>query len=148
MTSTNGPERPRPSIFDRLTEPIADRAREKLNQAEDKVREAIQGEIDNVGASIRRRAIQVRPSAILFGAAGLLTFFGLALFVVAAVLGLAHALPVWASALIIGAALILIGGGLAAWGRRRLPHDPIGISAVRVTPPVHPAGEQVHPWAD
>ena len=148
MTSTNGPERPRPSIFDRFAEPIADRAREKLTQAEDRVRTAIQGEIDNVGASIRLRAIQVRPSAIAFGAAALLTFFGLALFVMAAVLGLAHVVPMWASALIIGAALVIVGGGLAAWGRHRLPKGAIGIAAVPVVPPVHPAGEQVHPWAD
>jgi VIT1/CCC1 family predicted Fe2+/Mn2+ transporter len=148
VTSSNGPERPRPSIFDRLAEPIADRAREKLSQAEDRVREAIQGEIDNVGASIRRRAIQVRPSAIAFGAAALLTFFGLALFVTAAVLGLGHAVPLWASALIIGAALVLLGAGLAAWGRRHLPQGVVGIAAVPVAPPVHPAGEQVHPWAD
>ena len=148
MTSTDGPERPRPSIFDRLAEPLADRAREKLNQAEDRVREAIQSEIDNVGASVRRRAVQVRPSAIAFGAAALLTFFGLALFVTAAVLGLAHAVPVWASALIIGGALVLVGAGLAAWGRHRLPKGAVGIAAVPVVPPVHPAGEQVHPWAD
>lgn len=148
MSSTDGPQRPRPSIFDRLTEPIADKAREKLEQAEDRVRAAIQGEIDAVGASVRRRAVQVRPSAIAFGAAALLTFFGLALFVAAAVLGLAHVFQPWLAALVVGAALVLIGGGLAAWGRRRLPQGTVGLSVVRVPEPIHPAGEQVHPWSD
>lgn len=140
MTSPDGPE-PR-SFFDRLTEPLADRAREKLNQAEDKVRGAIQAEIDAVGASVRARAIQVRPSAIAFGTAALVTFFGLALLVTAAVLGLVEAdLQPWFAALLVGVALILIGGGVAAWGKSRLPKP-----APQAAEPVHPAGDQVHPW--
>lgn len=147
MSSQNESPRPRPSIFDRLTDPIADRAREKLVQAEDRVRATIQGEIDAVGASIRRRAIQVRPSAIGFGIAALLTFFGLALFVASAVLGLSHVMEPWLAALLVGVALVLIGGGFAAWARSRLPEGP-AITIVRASEPVHPAGDQVHPWAE
>ena len=72
MTSTPGADRPR-SFFDRLTEPFTDRAREKFEQAEDHVREAIQHEIDAVARSVRSRAIEVRPSAIGFGVAALLS---------------------------------------------------------------------------
>ena len=146
MASPSGSDRPR-SFFDRFTEPFAERAREKFEQVEDHVREAIQTEIDAVARSVRARAIEVRPSAIGFGAAALLTFFGLALLVTSAVLGLAHAVEPWLSALIIGVALLLVGAGVAAWAKRHLPPGP-SVSVVRIHEPVHPAEEQVHPWAD
>lgn len=144
MTSEPAPERRR--FLDRLTDPIAERAREKLGQAEDRVRASIQAEIDAVSASVRARAVEVRPSAIAFGIAALLTFFGAALFVTAAVLGLAHAVEPWLAALLVGVALVLVASGFAAWGRRHLPRTPRAV--VRVPEPTHPAGEQVHPWAD
>ncbi|WP_019135167.1 phage holin family protein [Cellulomonas massiliensis] len=142
-----GQEQPRRRFLDRLTEPIADRAREKIDHAEDRVRATIQSEIDAVSASVRTRAIQIRPSAILFGSSALLAFFGLALFVVAGVVGLAHAVPLWLSALLVGAGLVLVAAALAAWGKRRLPEGP-SFSVVRARQPEHPAEELVHPWAD
>jgi hypothetical protein len=146
MASTPGADRPR-SFFDRFTEPLADRAREKFAEVEDHVREAVQSEIDAVARSVRARAIEVRPSALGFAAAALLTFFGLALLITAAVLGLAHAVEPWLAALIIGVALLLVGGGVAAWAKRRLPPAP-SVSVVRIHEPVHPAEEHVHPWED
>jgi len=145
VTSTSGPDRR--TFFDRLTEPIAERAREKLGQAEDRVRASIQAEIDAVGASVRTRAVQIRPSAIAFGVAALLTFFGLALFVTAAVVGLAHVVEVWLAALLVGIALVLVAAGAAAWGRSRLPRTPV-VTVRRIPEPTHPADEHVHPWAD
>ena len=149
MTSTSGPdtppERPRARFFDRFTEPIADMAREKFVQAEDKVRSAIQTEIDAVTASVRARAIQVRPSAIAFAAAAVVTVLGLGMIVLAAHLGLSAAIAPWLSALLIGLALVGIAAGLAAWGRHHLPATP-RIEPARTS--THPAEEQVHPWAD
>ena len=55
MASTSGSDRPR-SFFDRFTEPLAERAREKFEQVEDHVREAVQSEIDAVSRSVRARA--------------------------------------------------------------------------------------------
>ena len=149
MTSTPDDDRPERTrrFFDRLTEPFADKAREKIEQVEDHVREAVQAEINAVAISVRARAVQVRPSAIAFGVAALVTFFGLALFVTAGVLGLSHALEPWLAALIIGVALVLVGAGAAAWGRRHLPSGP-AVTVVRVQEPTHPAEEQVHPWED
>ncbi|WP_029289906.1 phage holin family protein [Cellulomonas sp. HZM] len=132
------------SFFDRLTDPIAERAREKISQAEDRVRASIQAEVNAVQASVRARVVEVRPSAIGFGAALLLTFFGLALLVTSVVLALTQAgMHPWLAALLVGVALILVAGGLAAWARHRLPRP-----AARTAPVVHPAGDQVHPWAD
>ncbi len=146
MTSTPGTEKSK-SFFDRFTEPFTDKAREKFEQVEDHVREAVQSEINAVQTSVRARAVEVRPSAIAFGIAALVTFFGLALFVTAAVLGLSHAVEPWLAALIIGVALVLVGAGAAAWGRHHLPQGQ-AISVVRVHEPTHPAEEQVHPWED
>jgi hypothetical protein len=140
VPTNDGPEPRR--FFDRFTEPLAERARETLNHAEDKVRSAIQAEIDAVQASVRARAVQVRPSAIAFGTAALLTFFGLALLVTAAVLGLVEGgIEPWLATILIGVALLLIAAGAAAWGKRHLPKPVVGFAE-----PPHPAGDQVHPW--
>ena len=61
-------------------------------------------------------------------------------------LGLSHAVEPWLAALIIGVALLLIGAGVAAWAKRRRLRRPT-VSVVRIHEPVHPAEEQVHPWA-
>lgn len=151
MSSTSGADSPRPQrFFDRFTEPLADRAREKIAEVEDKVRTAIQGEIDAVMRSLKARAVEIRPSAIAFGSAAVLTFFGIGLLLTSAVLGLSHVVEPWLAALLVGVAVILIGGGLAAYGRRRLPPPvmprvgpPSGGPVAGQEPP-----DEVHPWAD
>jgi uncharacterized membrane protein YqjE len=49
----------------------------------------------------------------MFSAAGLLAFLGICCLITTAILGLAHALPDWLSALIV-AVVLLAGGGIAA----------------------------------
>jgi hypothetical protein len=151
VSSTSGAGDPRPSrFFDRFTEPLADRAREKIAEVEDKVRAAIQGEIDAVMRSVRSRAVEIRPSAIAFGSAAVLTFFGIGLLLTSAVLGLSHVLDPWLAALLVGVAVILIAGGLAAYGRHRLPPAVLPRVGAASGGPV--AGQEpvdeVHPWAD
>lgn len=143
MTATT--DRPRPRIFDRFTEPLTERARDRMERVEDKVRAAVQHELDAVGASMRTRAVRIRPSAIAFGSAALLTGIGIMLFALAAVAGLAQVVPVWLSALLVGATLVVLAAGAAAWGRAMLP---TGNPVIPVPPSTHPAEELVHPWAD
>ena len=114
-------------------------------RAEDRVRAAVQHELDAVSRSVRTRAVQIRPSAIAFGVAALLTALGIALFAFAAVVALAQAVALWLSALLVGGALVLLAAGAAAWGRAMLPAGP---SLIPVPPSTHPAEEQVHPWSD
>ncbi|WP_448058823.1 phage holin family protein [Cellulomonas hominis] len=146
MTTTGGGRPHGPRFFQRLTEPLTDRARERFEHVEDKVRGSIQSEIDAVTRSVRAKAVEVRPSALLFGAAALLTVFGLALFITAAVVGLAAAVPLWLSALLVGLVLLLVATAFAAWGRHRLPRP------VRVAPAADPVppdvDELIHPWTD
>lgn len=55
----------------------------------------------------------------LFGAAGLLAFFGVASLIAAAIAGLAVVVPTWAAALIVGAALLAVAGVTALLSRRQ-----------------------------
>jgi len=145
VSDTHGAERPRGArFFDRFTEPIADLARDKITQVEDKVRTSIQAEVDAVGRSFKAKATEIRSSALAFAAAALLTFFGLALMLTAATVGLAKVVDLWLAALLIGVVLILVAAAFAAWGRHRLP------APIRPAPPTPPAEveELVHPWAD
>lgn len=153
MTSASRPEHNR--FFDRLahrladrtTEPIAERAKERIGRMEDRVRTSVMSELDAVTRSVRARAVQVRPSAIAFAVAAVLTFLALTLFVGAAVVGLAQVVQWWLALLIVGVVLLLLAAGAAAWGRHHLPPGPmLGVPPAPM--PTHPAEELVHPWAD
>ena len=56
----------------------------------------------------------------MFSAAGLLAFFGLACVITTAILGLAHALPDWLSALIVGVVLFVVAGIVALVGKKEV----------------------------
>jgi uncharacterized membrane protein YqjE len=56
----------------------------------------------------------------MFSAAGLLAFFGLACVIATAILGLAHALPDWLSALLVGLVLFVGAGALGLVGRKEV----------------------------
>ncbi len=56
----------------------------------------------------------------MFSAAGLVAFFGLACLVATAILGLAHALPDWLSALLVGVALFVVAGIVALMGKKEV----------------------------
>ncbi|GAA5066919.1 phage holin family protein [Nocardia callitridis] len=88
----------------------------------------IRDEIQLARLDLQRKAKAIGLGAGLTGVGGLFAFFGLAVLVVAAVLGLAVVLPNWAAALIVAAALLLVGGLLALFGgskiRKSLPPVP------------------------
>ena len=56
----------------------------------------------------------------MFSVAGLLAFFGLGCVIATAILGLAHALPDWLSALIVGVVLFAGAGLVALLGRKEV----------------------------
>ena len=56
----------------------------------------------------------------LFGGGGLFAFFGVAVLIAAAVLGLAEAVPAWLSALIVAVVLFLLATVLALVGRAQV----------------------------
>jgi uncharacterized membrane protein YqjE len=56
----------------------------------------------------------------MFSAAGLLAFFGLACVIATAILGLAHALPDWLSALIVAVVLFAVAAVVALIGKKEV----------------------------
>lgn len=71
-------------------------------------------------AQMREKGKNAGEGAGLLTGAGVFAWYGAAALVAAAVLGLAHTLPAWLSALIVGVALLVLGGLLALAGRQRL----------------------------
>src|SRR5439155_12316663 len=66
------------------------------------------------------KARRFGTGAGLFGAAGFVALYGLAVLVAAAVLGLALVVPAWLAALIVGVALFVVAGIMALLGRGQL----------------------------
>jgi Flp pilus assembly protein TadB len=123
-------------------------ARERIGQVEDKVRTSVQAELDAVSQSLRAKAVQIRPSAIGFAVAAVLTVTAFGLIVVAGVHGLLLAgLDLWLAALIVAVVLLGAAAGAAAWARRHLPPN-AGSLVVPMPMTTHPAPELVHPWSD
>jgi hypothetical protein len=56
----------------------------------------------------------------LFGAAGITALFGVGVLITAAVIGLAHAVPAWVSALIVAAVLLAVAGVMALLGKSQI----------------------------
>lgn len=129
-------------LFGRQNDSLKDHAK-----LEDKVRDSIQSEINAVTTSVRAKAVLVRPSAIAFGVATLLTFFGVVALIGAFVVALAQALPLWAAFVVVGLVLLLLATGAATWAHRHLPDGP-ALPPIPMPAVNHPAGDQVHPWAD
>ena len=84
------------------------------------VPELIRSELRLAQAEMTEKGKRAGIGIGMFSAAGLLAFFGLACVIATAVLGLAHALPDWLSALIVGAVLFVAAAAIALVGRREV----------------------------
>jgi len=80
----------------------------------------VQEELALAKAELTQKVKHAGFGAGLFGGGGLFAFFSLALLITAAVLGLAEAVPAWASALIVAAVLLVVAGILAVLGRSQI----------------------------
>ena len=80
------------------------------------VRDEIQLAQTEISAKVKTAGVGVGA----FGAAGVLALYGLALFIAAAVLGLALVLPAWLAALIVGVVVLAIAGIAALIGKRKV----------------------------
>src|SRR5262249_45742536 len=80
----------------------------------------VRHEVDFAKAEMAEKAKRAGVGAGLFGVAGVLALYALGVFIAAAIIALALALPGWAAALIVGGALILFAGLAAFIGRARL----------------------------
>ena len=82
--------------------------------------ELIRSEIRLAQAEVAQKGRAVGTGLGMFSAAGLVAFFALGTLVAAAVLGLAEAVPAWASALIVAVALLAVAGVVALVGRKKV----------------------------
>lgn len=80
----------------------------------------IRQEVALARAEVREKVPKIGKDAAFIAIGGLLAYAGLLALIAAAVIGLAHAIPWWLSALIIGVVVIAIGGGLAMSGLNAL----------------------------
>jgi putative superfamily III holin-X len=90
-------------LISRLTEQISTLVRDEARLAQ---------------AEVTQKAKRLGIGAGLFGGAGLVAFFGLAVLISAIVLALAEFLPAWLAALIVAVVLFAVAGVLALLGKK------------------------------
>jgi uncharacterized membrane protein YqjE len=92
---------------------------ELVQRASRQTAELVRHEIRLAQVELKDKGQRIGMGAGLVGAGALVTFYGGATLVGAAVLGLATALEPWLAALIVGTTLAVIGGILALVGQRK-----------------------------
>jgi hypothetical protein len=110
MTATSNQPRFDPALSDRSTSELVKLASEQISRL---VRDELKLAKTELTAKGKRAGLGVG----MFGAAGLLSLFGVGALLTAAIIGLAAALPAWLSALLVGVVLFLVAGALALVGR-------------------------------
>lgn len=93
---------------------------ELLNRLTEQSTMLVRDEVALAKLEMTEKANRLGLGAGLFSAAGVLSFFGAATLIAAAVLGLAEGLPAWLSALIVALVLFLAAGIAALVGKKRI----------------------------
>jgi hypothetical protein len=92
------------------------------------IADLIRAELDRFKAEMGAKAKRLGIGSALLAVAAVFAYFAIQVLVVAAILGIAVALPAWLAALIVAAALLIITGIVAAIGvaqlRRGTPPTP------------------------
>jgi hypothetical protein len=91
---------------------------ELIGQLTEQLSRLVRDEARLAQAEVTQKAKKLGVGAGLFGGAGLMAFFGLAVLISAAVLGLAVLLPDWLAALIVAVVLFAVAGVLALVGKK------------------------------
>jgi Putative Actinobacterial Holin-X, holin superfamily III len=91
---------------------------ELIGQLTEQISKLVRDEARLAQAEVTQKAKKLGVGAGLFGGAGLMAFFGLAVLISAAVLGLALFVPGWLAALIVAVVLFAIAGVLALVGKK------------------------------
>jgi uncharacterized membrane protein YqjE len=107
-----------------LREPSAGELVKQLSQ---QVSTLLRDELKLAQLEMSRKGKQAGAGVSLFGAAGLIAFFGLASLIACAIIAISGVISAWLAALIVGLALFAVAGLAALVGKGRLS---------RATPPV------------
>jgi membrane protein len=92
---------------------------ELVQRASQQTAELVRQEMQLAQAELKQKGRQAGIGAGMFGAAGLIAFYGLAALVAAAVLGLSEAVDPWLAAIIVGAVLLVVAGIVALVAKNR-----------------------------
>jgi hypothetical protein len=112
--STSTPGSPRHAVSD---DPTLGALVHDLTQ---QVPELIRSELRLAQAETAEKGKRAGVGIGMISVAGLLAFFGIACVIATAILGLAHALPDWLSALLVGVVLFAGAGVVALVGKKEL----------------------------
>jgi hypothetical protein len=91
---------------------------ELISQLTEQLSRLVRDEARLAQAEVTPKAKRLGIGAGLFGGAGLMAFFGLAVLISAAVLGLTVVPPAWLAALIVAVVLFAVAGVLALVGKK------------------------------
>ncbi len=96
--------------------------------------ELVREELALARAELFANARQAILGGGMFATAAVLGLSGWLAMIAAAIVGLAYAVPLWASALIVGGALLLVAGALGMLGRARLARGtpPLSMTAANL----------------
>jgi hypothetical protein len=101
---------------------------ELISRVSDDAKKLVRAEVALAKAELSGKVKTAGIGAGMFGAAGVIVWFAVAVLIAAAVLGLAVVLPYWLAALVVGVALVLVAGLLVLLGagalRRAQPLAP------------------------
>jgi membrane protein len=106
---------------------------ELVKDLSESVSRLVRDEMQLAAAEMRTKGKQVGAGAGLFGAAGVLAWYGGAALIATGILALTLVMAAWLAALIVGVGLFLIAGIAALAGRKQLRNaaPPIPEQAVR-----------------
>lgn len=120
---------------------------ELTSQLGEQLSRLVRDEMRLAQAEMKEKGKRAGIGAGLFGSAGLITFYGLACLVTAAVLGLSRVLEPWLAAVIIGLALLALAAVAALMGKGQVQQaaPPVPTEAVDSTRQDIDAAKGHHP---
>ena len=89
-----------------------------IGQLTEQISRLVRDEARLAQAEVTQKAKKLGVGAGLFGAAGLVAFFGLATLITTIILALALVMPAWLAALLVGVVLLVVAGVLALVGKK------------------------------
>lgn len=91
-----------------------------MSRFSEEVSRLVRDELSLAQVEAKQRAKRLGLGVGMFGAGGVLAFFGAGAAVAAGIIGLAHAVPAWLAALLIAGALFVVAGMVASIGKGSL----------------------------
>jgi uncharacterized membrane protein YqjE len=105
---------------------VVDKMQDTVGRLAEQMQTLVRLEIQLAKTELTEKAKSAAMGAMFFAIAGVLLFFSVFGFLIAAIWGLGEAMPIWLSALIVAFVFVLVAGLIAFIGLR---------SAKRATPP-------------